>query len=1165
MREQFSVTATLAMHHNQFNLLKDKRFFPICLAQLLQAFNDNAYKLAMLTLISFHLASSEAVSSYYQALGTAVFIVPYLLFSATFGQLSDKYHKVMLIRWVKAAEVLLMAAGSLAIWLDNIVMMMGVLFALGVHSAFFCPLKYALLPEHLNKDELIGANALVETSLILAILIGTMLGTLTMGSEHHLTAGKGLVSLLLIGCAVAGYLASLAIPNRSSVNDDVVVNANVFKSTVDVTIDAMRDTKTALAILGISWFWLFGGALLAEIPNYVQFTLHAKSSVFAFFLSLFTIGIAVGSLLVNRLLKGHVNTQFVPLALFGITIFTIDFYFATPVAGTTGELLTLPAFLSESENWQACFDLFMLAVCGGVFTVLLYTVLQVRTDHRKMARVLAANNILNALFMILGSGVLTLMTHLGLSSPVKILMLGMLNTIVAVYTCKLLPYDLLKSILSSTLRMLYKVKIEGLENYHKAGERTIIVANHVSFLDILFLAAFLPDKFVMAVNTFSAKRLWIRPFLSLVEAFKIDATNPMGMKSIIKLIRQGKKCIIFPEGRLTVTGTIMKVYEGSAMVADKSGAELLPICIHGAKYTPFSRLKGKVRLRWLPQVTISIQPPRQFILPKSGTLRERRAKAGMQLYKLMTDVMFESSDYQTTLFQSLINAKKVHGGRHPVLEDLKRVPISYNGLLAKSWILGKYIKKRTIRDEAVGVFLPTSAASVVSFFALTLYHRIPAMLNYSMGAQSLLATIRTADVKKVLTAHAFIEKAKLHEVIQTVENSGIEVIYLEDLNLSIVAKLGGLIKSRFSDLLYREDDCEEAAVILFTSGSEGSPKGVVLSHKNILANCYQLSAKVALNSKDIVFNAMPTFHSFGLTAGVILPVLSGIKTFCYPSPLHYRVVPELVYDTDATIMFGTNTFLTGYARYAHPYDFYNIRYIFAGAEKLLQETRVKYQEEYGVRIFEGYGATETAPVLAANTPMQYRVETTGTFLPCIEHKIEHVPGIKEGGRLVVKGPNVMKGYMLADNPGELVPLKDGWYDTGDIVSIDADGFIRILGRAKRFAKIAGEMVSLSYVETLVNQCWPEALHAVVSLPCERKGERLLLLTDYEHASKEELIKFFKWQGHSELALPREVQLLKDIPVLASGKIDYVTLNKQVSETLVVRRVEKDEELEAEIA
>jgi acyl-[acyl-carrier-protein]-phospholipid O-acyltransferase / long-chain-fatty-acid--[acyl-carrier-protein] ligase len=330
-------------------------------------------------------------------------------------------------------------------------------------------------------------------------------------------------------------------------------------------------------------------------------------------------------------------------------------------------------------------------------------------------------------------------------------------------------------------------------------------------------------------------------------------------------------------------------------------------------------------------------------------------------------------------------------------------------------------------------------------------------------------------------------------------------------------------------------------VVLFTSGSEGSPKGVVLSHRNIQANRHQVGARIAFNRSDVCFNALPMFHSFGLTVGTVLPVLAGVRTFLYPSPLHYRIVPELVYQTNATVMFGTDTFLRGYARMANPYDFHSVRLIGAGAEKVSDETRKIWSERFGVRILEGYGATETAPVIAFNTPMHAKAGTVGRFMPGIEHRLEPAPGIAEGGRLVVKGPNVMLGYFRADNPGVLERPQEGWYDTGDIVTLDEDGFVAIRGRAKRFAKIAGEMVSLAAVEEAASRFAPDARHAAVSRPDQRKGEQVILVTESPTLNRQRWVELAGPLGLPEIMIPREVIHVSTLPTLATGKADYAAI------------------------
>jgi acyl-[acyl-carrier-protein]-phospholipid O-acyltransferase/long-chain-fatty-acid--[acyl-carrier-protein] ligase len=339
----------------------------------------------------------------------------------------------------------------------------------------------------------------------------------------------------------------------------------------------------------------------------------------------------------------------------------------------------------------------------------------------------------------------------------------------------------------------------------------------------------------------------------------------------------------------------------------------------------------------------------------------------------------------------------------------------------------------------------------------------------------------------------------------------------------------------------------DPAVVLFTSGSEGTPKGVVLTHENLQANRLQLQSILDFGLKDRMFNAMPIFHSFGLTAGTLLPLLSGMPVFLYPSPLHYRIVPELIYDRNATIVFGTDTFFNGYAKMAHPYDFYSVRLAVVGAEKLKEETIRKYYDQFGLRVMEGYGATETAPVMAVNTPMYFRRGSVGRLLPGIEYKLEPVPGVEEGGKLVVKGANVMAGYLRASNPGVLEVPPDGWYDTGDIVRIDEDGFVFILGRAKRFAKIAGEMISLTAVETEINALWPGKMHALVTIPDERRGEQLVLFTTEPAAQRGAIQSYFKEKGLSELAVPKTIRVVEEIPLMGTGKVDYVKL-KEMAQT-----------------
>jgi acyl-[acyl-carrier-protein]-phospholipid O-acyltransferase/long-chain-fatty-acid--[acyl-carrier-protein] ligase len=443
--------------------------------------------------------------------------------------------------------------------------------------------------------------------------------------------------------------------------------------------------------------------------------------------------------------------------------------------------------------------------------------------------------------------------------------------------------------------------------------------------------------------------------------------------------------------------------------------------------------------------------------------------------------------------------------------------------------------------------LPNSAGVAVTFFALQTIGRVKAIQNYTAGEANLLAACKAAKVEVILTSRVFVEKARLGEIIARL-GSVADIVFLEDVKatISLADIVRGLLAGSAAQVKRAADD---QAVILFTSGSEGSPKGVVLSHKNLLANAMQCLHRIAVNGQDKVFNVMPAFHSFGLTGGLVMPLVGGVPVYLYPSPLHYRIVPELVYGSNATILFGTDTFLNGYARTAHPYDFHRVRLIVAGAEAVKERTRQIYMEKFGVRILEGYGVTETAPVLAINTPLANKTGTVGRLAPLMEARLDPVAGIAEGGRLFVRGPNVMLGYMRAENPGVLEPPNGGWHDTGDIVTIDPQGFIAIKGRAKRFAKIGGEMVSLSAVEAMTAELWPQLLTVIVSVPDARKGERLILVTTDAKCTREAMQKHLRAKGLSELMMPAEVLVVDKIPLLGSGKPDYVATLALVKERL----------------
>lgn len=713
---------------------------------------------------------------------------------------------------------------------------------------------------------------------------------------------------------------------------------------------------------------------------------------------------------------------------------------------------------------------------------------------------------------------------------------------------------MLKSFLRKTVgfivKHLYRVEITGLDNFTKAGKRVLIIANHTSFLDPLLLWLFLPGDITFAINTHISQRWWLQPFLRFSKVFPMNPTHPISLKDLIHYLKGDTHTVIFPEGRITVTGGLMKVYDGTGMVAEKSQAAVLPVRINGGQYTPLSRLQGIYRLRWFPKITIHILPPARLEAPAHLRGKVRRKYCGHLLADMMSEMMFSTSAYQQTIFQSLLNARKIHGGSHEIVEDLERKPLTYNALITRTLILSEALAKLTGSTEHIGVFLPNSAKTLITILALQVKSRIPAMLNYSTGSAAMLAACRIAKIKNVITSRQFIEKGKLYAEADAL-NQSVKLIYLEDIAQTITRndKLKAFWQSLTADHWYPKTapDPHSTAVVLFTSGSEGTPKGVVLSHQNVLANLRQLESRISFTPQDVVLNFLPMFHSFGFTVGSMLPIFSGMKVFFYPTPLHYAIIPEMAYELKATIMFGTNTFLSAYAKKAHPYDFYNMRYVVAGAEKLQETTRQTWLDKFGIRILEGYGATETTPITSVNTPMYYKAGTVGRFMPSMQYKLEPIPGIHDAGQLHVKGPNIMQGYLLNDKPGKLIPPKSiygkGWYNTGDIVHVDEEGYISIRGRSKRFAKVSGEMVSLTAVEQLAANAWPSALHAATSIPDAKKGELVILLTTQKDASLQLLTAASP--GVAAISLPKKLFIVDSIPILGTGKINYPAVSELV--------------------
>ena len=1122
------------------SLMTTRRFAPLFLCQFFAAFGDNFLKTALVFVILFQVsgANSEALIT----LAGATLIAPFFFLSGLGGELADRYDKAWVAQRIKFTEIgaAMLAVAGFAF--HSIILLFVAVFLFGTLASLFGPIKYGILPDHLARRELPAGNALIEGGTFLAIL----LGTITAGLAARGTSNPIHFAWLMIVTALASWISSLYIPPTGEGAPTLVINRNILASTAALIRYVRADPRLWWGAIVASWFWLVGALVLSLLPPLVSFDIGGSEAVVTLFLTIFSVAVGIGSGLAAWLAAGRTLLLLTLVGAVLIGLFSLDLGWTVSAVVPATSPLGIADFFASRYSIHIALDLAGLAIAGGLFIVPTFAAVQAwaGADHR--ARVVAAVNVLNAAFMVLGALLLAVLQKLGLGVPILLALIGVANLIVAVAIGRTMPASWVHDFLLIVFRVLFRLEVKGLDNVAKAGHDAIIVLNHVSFLDPPLAMSILPKRPVFAVDVAMSQRWWIQPFLKFVRTMALDPLKPFSLRTIINAVRDGNMLVIFPEGRITVTGSLMKIYDGAAMIADKSDAMVVPVRIEGPERTIFSRLKNsQVCRRMFPKITVTILEPVQLKVDPELKGRKRRLAAGAALYDVMSNLMFRTTSTDRTVVEAVIAAAKIHGGKWLAIEDPVSGQLTYKRLLQATAILGRKLMPLALEGRAVGVMLPTSNGAVVTVLALMSAGRVPAMLNFTSGAANILGACRAAEVDTILTAHAFIEKARLEKLIAHIEKQ-VRIVYLEDIRptIGLFDKLRGALRAK-KPLVKRKPD--DWGVILFTSGTEGVPKGVVLSHRNILSNVAQVAARIDFGREDRLFMALPAFHSFGFMGGIVLPLISGVPTYLYPSPLHYRTVPELVYGICATVMFGTDTFLSGYARMASPYDFRSLRYIVAGAEPIKESTRRIYLEKFGMRILEGYGVTETSPVLALNTPMFNKFDTVGRLLPGMEAKLEKVEGVEQGGRLFVKGPNVMLGYLRADKTGVLEPPPGGWYDTGDIVTIDEQDFIAIKGRAKRFAKVGGEMISLAAVEMLAAELWPHYITAVAAVPDARKGERLIMVTTKHGATRAEFQAYARSKHASELMFPSEIVVLDKLPLLGSGKVDQLAIDKFVRE------------------
>ena len=857
------------------SLLLTRRFAPLFWTQFFSAFSDNFLKNSLVFLILFHIGGSDAEALI--TLAAAVFIAPYFFLSALGGELADRYDKAVVARRLKFAEIGIAFIAVLGFGIHSVLLLFIALFLFGVIASLFGPIKYGILPDHLARSELPAGNALVEGATFIAILLGTIVGGVAAkdgGDPFHF-------AFLMIVFSLMCWSASLLIPRTGQAAPNLVVQKNILASTAGLLQFLRADPRLLWGALVTSWFWLVGAVALSLMPPLVKNVLGGNEEVVTACLAIFSIFIAVGSGLAAWLAAGRIILLPTLIGAVLLGLFAIDLGWSTHGAAPIPHLDGYLAILGSVRGLRFALDLAGLAIAGGLFIVPTFAAVQAWAGADRRARVVAAVNVLNAAFMAGSTVIVAILQKSGMTTSQLFLLLGVASLLVAIAVGRTMPASALSDALSIIYRALFRIEVRGLDNLNKAGPNVIIALNHVSFLDAGLALSLRDREPVFAIDVGIAKKWWVRPFVKLTNAMPLDPMKPMAIRSLIDAVKGGKALIIFPEGRITVTGSLMKVYDGAAMIADKADAEIVPVRIEGLEQTPFSRLsKGQVRRRWFPKVTVTILEPVRLTVDPELKGRKRRLAAGAALYGIMSDLVFRTTSTDRTVMQAVIQAAATHGRNRVAVEDPVTGALTYKRLLIGAAILGSKLMPMAAEGRAVGVMLPNANGAVVTILGLMTAGRVPAMINFTAGAANILAACRAAQIDTILSSRVFIEKAKLTNLVAIIEKE-VRIVYLEDVRASVTIgdKIRGLLKAN-RPLVERKSD--DWAAILFTSGSEGVPKGVVLSHRNMLANAAQAAARIDFGCEDKVFNVLPVFHSFGLTVGVVLPLVSGVRIYLYP-------------------------------------------------------------------------------------------------------------------------------------------------------------------------------------------------------------------------------------------------------------------------------------------
>jgi acyl-[acyl-carrier-protein]-phospholipid O-acyltransferase/long-chain-fatty-acid--[acyl-carrier-protein] ligase len=1131
---------TQTMPHGGFGELLQKRGFQAFLwTQFLGAFNDNVYKIVV-SMRAVHVAATTGSGSEYLSLAGAVYVVPFLLFSGYSGHLADAVSKRTVMIAVKVFEIAVMLLGLAAFFSTRIELMLAVLFLMALHSTVFSPAKYGIVPEMLGDADLSRANALLEMSTFVAIVLGTSIGSFLFVSWKNQPWNMGLV---MVAVAAAGLAASLRIAFVRPAGASSRFLLNPFAEVVTGTKHLLADRPLWLTVLAISYFWFLGALFQMDLLLFGSEVLHASDLRVGLMVTCLAVGIGAGSMLAGRLSGDKVELGLVPLGSILMAVFSVLLYAA-----------------SGSYGWSVAM-LALLGCSSGLFIVPLNAYLQQRAEAGERGRLIATNNFYNTIGLLLASGVLSLFhDRLHVSADKLILIFGLATLGATAYIVSVVPDFLVRFVLWMATHTIFRISIVGQQNVPFRGP-ALLVANHMSHVDGFLIGA--------SVQRFIRFMVW-RPYFEMKPLgwlFHLTGAIPVGTRTareVIEGIRRarhelanGEVVCIFAEGAITRTGNLLPFKSGLEKIAAGSNAPIVPVHLDRLWGSIFSFEGGKFFWKWpkrIPYpVTVSFGRP----LPPTATAQEVR----QAILELGSDAVEARKSRRDVLPARFIDSARRNWSKFAMADSTGR-ELTYGKALIGSLLIADWLRKNRGTDEMVGVLMPASVAGSLVNVGLTMAAKTPVNLNFTAGKEGMAAAIGQCAIKTTITSRAFLAKAK----IEAVDGA----VYIEDILASStqLAKAAAFLRARLMPRFFllrryarRRQAPDSLATVVFSSGSTGVPKGVMLSHYNLISEIEAIAQVYWITGEDRIVGTLPFFHSFGFTVTIWFPLVTGCGALYHPNPLDAKATAALIQKYKGTFLLSTPTFCGNYVRKCSREELASLRFVLVGAEKLREQTAREFQEKFGVKLLEGYGCTEMAPVISVNAPdyeagsdtqLGAKPGTVGHPLPGVAVKVvdpqtgDTLPP-NSPGLLLVKGSNRMLGY-LGNAALTSSVIRDGWYVTGDIASVDDEGFIRITDRLSRFSKIGGEMVPHLRIEDAVADILGGPACVVTGVPDQHRGERLALLyTDGAIAPRD------LWQRLSQAKLPalwipkrEDIFQVEALPLLGTGKLDLRAIRAQAA-------------------